>query len=294
MEKQNFKKFKKEFNIITNMFVTFILIFFGTFISILCLLVLLFFGINFGPVIFISLVVCIFSVLGSFSLMDIHEKYEKKYETYNEKERFISNENNYDLLSLFNKKLLHNDTFTINMKDDEKYSKYIKFDNYNDVILRKLNFNNDKKNILNVNYFSIQRKDKEDKIIIKKSKVVDEIDLNNIDNIIDLYDNLINTEVEFKIFNEIELKEKLEFIKENKNIIDTNFDDIPNIKELRGTYIEFIEDIKRYIINYVQLKEKEVYEYATLEEKNIALTKQEKVNKALKKSYVIKQIGKDK
>lgn len=76
------------------------------------------------------------------------------------------------------------------------------------------------------------------------------------DSLIGLYEHLKNTEFYFKIYNEAELNQKIDFLIKNKKFFKTEYMHIENSDKLRKTYIQFKSDVFNALLNYIEEKNK--------------------------------------
>lgn len=274
--KKDYHEFKKEYHIFSNIFNIIAVTWAASFsIGILTLFSVLFIKLP-GYLYFIEISAFIISTFFGAVFAGLDGYYKKEKEKYTLSEQFIFNPNNYQLLSALDTQV---------QKSNLLDSYFKKVDT---IIIRKFDFGDDYNHVL-IHYYELI-KNKNGGIEINVQDTSNSIDLDNPIQLIKLYDDLKESELDFKIYNEMKLNQKISFLKENSNIFSEKFDAIDQIESLREQYRNILVDIKQVIIDHVQTRKKDVENYINSYKNRESNEMKEQVKKAFSKIDVIKNI----
>lgn len=274
--KKDYHEFEKEYNLFSNIFniiaVTWAV---SIIIGILTLCSLPFIKL---PIYLYFVVGAVFIISTALGLLfaGVDDEYQKNKEKYTLSEQFIFNPNNYQLLSALDKQIQKSNLLDSYFKKEDA------------IVVRKFKLDDDDKHVL-INYYELI-KNKNGGIDINVQDNSNPINLENPIQLIKLYDDLKESELDFKIYNEMELNQKISFLKENSNIFSKKFDAIDQIESLRKKYQKILVDIKQVIMDHVQTKNKDVENYINSYKNRESNEMKEQVKKAFSKIDIIENI----
>lgn len=247
-------KLKKIKKLLLNVLVFFVIVFvIGIFGSLV-------FNNLYGELFFI---VGVFFSIPLFSLFLLNKSHEDSDKSENIYADFLSRKDNYEILGYISPSIYKEENILKYFPKKEKT-----------ILLRNIEYKQEYNQQLKEEYILLT-KDKHNHITHKYISTVTYYDLSHDKSLIDFYDHLIKTEIDFKIYHQAELNQKIEFLIKNRDIFNNNYLDIENSDKLRKTYIDFKMDIFNNILNYIDEKHK-ISDSVIKKEKNIIHLKMKK------------------